>query len=994
MRILRLYDRFSRWRPQAGSHDLSLGAGLIGKMLGVLGIASLLTVVMATMAWISFQQVVSTHGKIVNEAIPAMESVQSLVNSNSRISGLVEQLQRAESSEETRQISAGITDQLQGMGRVLDRLHQQNFARDMSSPVRSTVAAMDENFRRQVQQTLLRVEAEQIERDAFSRQRAALDALLGLSEFLVANASATTTANIANLYRLIDGNSQRALLYDTLDRLIEVDVDAMERMSELQLLCSNLKTVLDQLQNAHKPEQVAGLEASFVAGLKTLKRRIDDLRDPGLQQDSLKHYKVLASPDASGPFAMRRQRLAQVIALQQLGSEGSVLVSQLNETASALSIAAGKAIDSARTQSKSAVDRVLVGFLLVVALFGVGLLVTLWAVFKHHVVDRLKGMETAVRALSTGNFEVSLTTSEQDPLAPLGRALEQVRENVRERERLERQLRVHQEALESQVAERTAELKHTNALLEREVAEHAVARQAAEDANKAKNVFLGTLSHELRTPLSGVSGAARLLQETDLDERQREYVHMIGYANRTLLETLEDMLNYSRIEAGKIDLQLEPFALRETVDAMLALQSVPARSKGIALLQKVAASVPEVVLGDRRKINQLLLNIIGNAIKFTDQGSVTVAVDARDTADPNKKKLSFAITDTGIGIPQSKCVDVFKPFFQVEDTAHRRHGGTGLGLAICQRLVLAMGGEIGLESEEGRGTCITFHLDLETVDAAAGIEMQAAVVVPAPRPLTVLVVEDDQINRLVCVRYLELLGHRSLAAEHGAAAIDLLQHHRGALDAILMDISLPGKSGLEVAQEIHALEGGRWARVPVIMMSAHVSTQSQAARLAAGLASFLSKPFTLDKLAKTLGDVALTELEPDPVTAFARTETVRGEGWLDEAFLVTETETLGAPMLTELLAMFCESWPDALSQMEIALQDQAWQELGKLAHRLRSAAANLGLAEVIAQTRALELAAGGDTPDDTHLARLLARLKETVLGSCQALQQHLAGLGR
>jgi two-component system sensor histidine kinase TorS len=221
-----------------------------------------------------------------------------------------------------------------------------------------------------------------------------------------------------------------------------------------------------------------------------------------------------------------------------------------------------------------------------------------------------------------------------------------------------------------------------------------------------------------------------------------------------------------------------------------------------------------------------------------------------------------------------------------------------------------------------------------------------------------------------------------------------LQHHRGALDAILMDISLPGKSGLEVAQEIHALEGGRWARVPVIVMSAHVSTQSQAARLAVGLASFLSKPFTLDKLAKTLGDVALADLEPDSVTAFARTETVLGEAWLDEAFLVAETETLGAPMLTELLVMFCESWPDALSQMETALQDQAWQELGKLAHRLRSAAANLGLTEVIAQTRALELAAGGDTPDDTHIARLLARLNETVLGSCQALQQHLAGLGR
>jgi two-component system sensor histidine kinase TorS len=984
LRILRLYERFSRWLPQAGLHDLSLGTGLIGKMLGVLGVASLLTVVMATLAWISFQQVVSSHGKIVNEAIPAMESVQRLVNSNSRISGLTEQLQRAESSVEAQKIAAGITEQLQDMGLVLDRLQEQDFAREMSLPVRATVAAMDANFRRQVQQTLLRVEAGQLERDAFSRQRGALDALVGLSEFLVANASATTTANIANLYRLIDGKSQRAQLFDTLDRLLEVDVDAMERMSELQLLCSNLKTLLDQLQNTRKPDQIAGLEARFVADLTTLKRRIDDLRDPSLQQDSLTHYKLLARAAEQSPFVLHRQGLVLAGSLQQLGSEGSALVSQLNEKASALSTAAGKAIDSARTQSKSAVDRVLVGFLLVVALFCVGLLVTLWAVFRHHVVGRLKGMETAVRALSTGNFEVSLATSDNDPLAPLGRALEQVRENVRERERLERQLRQHQEALESEVAERTAELKETNALLEREVAEHALARQAAEDANKAKNVFLGTLSHELRTPLSGVSGAARLLQETGLDERQREYVQMIGYANRTLLETLEDMLSFSRIEAGKIDLQLEPFAVRETVAAMVSLQSVMASGKGIALVQTVAPSVPAVVRGDRRKINQLLLNIIGNAIKFTDQGSVTVSVEARDTADPHTKKLSFAVTDTGIGIPQSKCTEVFKPFYQVEEAAHLRPGGTGLGLAICRRLVQAMGGEISLESELGRGTCITFSLDLEIVDALpAHTDQPALVAPPASGPLTVLVVEDDPINRLVCVRYLELLGHRALVAEHGAAAMALLQHHTGALDAVLTDISLPGKSGLEVVQDIRALAGGRWAGVPVIVMSAQVSEQSQAARLALGLVSFLSKPFTLDELAATLGTVTRTGREP------STSQNTAPQGWLDEAFLRTEIETLGAPLLTELLAMFRTSLTDTFSQMERALQTQAWREAGKLAHRLRSAAANLGLTEVIAQARALELATAGNTPDGTQLAGQLAKLKETASASCLALQQHL-----
>lgn len=988
MHILRRDDGFLRWWSLAKMSDPGLRTGLIGKVLAVFGVAAVLVVVMATMAWLSFQQVVSSHGKIVNEAIPAMESVQGLVNSNSRMSAWVEQLPQAESPQETERIAAGIAAQLQDMGLILDRLSQQNFAQAQNAEVRLTVAALADNFKRQVAQTQARVETEQAERAALARQRVALDALLGLSEFLVANASTTTTANIANLYRLVDGNSPREQLFNTLDRLIEVDVDAMERMSELQLLCSNLKTVLDQLQNAQQPERIAQLQAAFVAGLTTLKRRIDDLRDPSLQQNSLAHYKVLAAPETTGPFAMRRQRLAQAVDRQQLASQGSALISQLNEQASALATSGGKAIDSARIQNKSAVDRVLVGFLLVAALFSIGFFVTLWAVFRHHVLSRLKGMETAVRALSTGNFDVSLATSDQDPLAPLGRALEQVRDNVRARERLEQQLRQHQEALESEVTERTAELKETNALLEREVAEHAVARQAAEDANKAKNVFLGSLSHELRTPLSGVSGAVRLLEETAPDARQREYIHMIGYANRTLLEILEDMLSFSRIEAGKIDLQLEPFRLLESVEAMLSLQSVAAQHKGIALRLEVGPAVPEVVIGDRRKINQLLLNIIGNAIKFTDQGSVTVSIQAQATDQPKRKKISFAIADTGIGIPQSKCTEVFKPFVQVEDTAHRRLGGTGLGLAICQRLVQAMGGEIGLESQEQRGTCVTFSLAFEVAGAlAVASEHVPPQALPALRPLTVLVVEDDEINRLVCVRYLELLGHRALVAEHGAAAMTLLAQHQGGIDAILMDISLPGKSGLEVAQDIHAM--ARWAQVPVIVMSAHISPQAQAAQLASGLAAFLSKPFTLDALARALGEAVHTAVAPAEIMPLEVTEALDGEGWLDHAFLTIETETLGVPLLTELLTLFSDNLPDVFAQMEMALQARQWQQLGKLGHRLRGSAANLGLARLMADAREFELAAVAEASNHGQLQELLVQLKENALHSCQRLRQHL-----
>lgn len=989
MRILRLHERFPAWLANALRREDSLGPGLVGKMLAVFGVAALLTVVLATLAWLSFEQVVASHGKIVNEAIPAMESVQDLVHRNSRMSAWLEQLQRAQSADETRRLGQNLSEQLDGMAQVLDQLEQQPFARDLRGPMRAAVQAMAANVQRQVAQTLARIATQQSESAALARQRTAVDALLRLSEFLVANASATTTANIANLYRLLDKDSQSGQLLLTLDRLIEVDIDAMERMSELQLLCSSLKTALDQLQAAQQDEVIAGIETRFATDLATLKRRIQDLRDPSLQQDSLAQYKVLASAGADSPFALHRQSLAQAVALAQSGRQGSAWVAQFNQHASALATAAGKAIDTARTGSQRAVDRVFVGFLLVAALCCVGLFVIFWAVFRHHVVTRLKGMETAVRALSTGNYEISLTTSDQDLLAPLSQALEQVRQNVRERERLEQALRQHQEALESQVAERTAELKRTNQLLEHEVAEHAVARQQAEDANKAKNIFLGSLSHELRTPLSGVSGAVRLLQQTQPDARQREYLQMIDYANRTLLEIFEDMLSFSRIEAGKLDLLPEPFDLRETLDAMLSLQLLPAQSKGLALRCQVAPDVPRWLVGDRRKINQVLLNVIGNAIKFTDHGSVSVVVEAQDTTDPQRKCLTVAVVDTGIGIPESQCAEVFKPFFQVEETAHQRHGGTGLGLAICQRLIQAMGGDIRLSSAPGRGTRVTFRLELAVAQAMpTRPEVQPSPV--ALHPLTVLVVEDDPINRLVCARYLELLQHRGLLAGDGAQAIELLGQQTQAVDAILMDISLPGRSGLELARDIQALAQGRWARVPVIVMSAHLAAQTQAAQVEAGLAGFLSKPFTLDDLARVLAEVT----QARPGAGVAHPAPAHDGDWLDHAFLATEIDTLGAPMLVELLALFEDTAAATLDQMATARQAGDGVALGKLAHRLHSAAANLGLVRVMSGTRELELAAGAVGTDNGHLAELLARLQATTAQSCQALRQHVLAQNR
>lgn len=524
------------------------------------------------MAWFSFQQVVSTQSNIIDRVMPAMDTVRRLANHDARITALVDQLPRVASRQEAEQIRGMLEEQLHDMAEALAQLDAQGFDPRLGATMRVTVTAITDNLRQQTAQTLLRLDTEEAERTGVIRRSESLKALVSLSESLVANASTTTTANIANLYRLIDGGSKPPRLFEALDRLIEVDIDGMERMSQFQLLCFKLQTLLAQVEAQTSPDGVKQINQAFAASLTPLKRRIDDLRDPSQRARSLEHYRNLAGEDVDDPFRIHLQRLEIQQTLGQLRTRGRQLGDELNRQAGELVNTGGEAMGAAGAQARRAVDRGLIAFVTVAGLLFFTLIVTVWAVFRYHLLGRLNGMETAVRALSTGDYDVTIATGDQDPLAPLGRALEQFRENVRERLRLEDELRRHQQVLESQVAERTAELERSNALLAREVAEHAVARQAAEEADKAKSVFLGTLSHELRTPLSGVLGTVRLLRESPLDSRQRQYLDMIGYANRTLLEILEDMLSFSRIEAGKLDLQREAFDLHETIDDMLSLQ--------------------------------------------------------------------------------------------------------------------------------------------------------------------------------------------------------------------------------------------------------------------------------------------------------------------------------------------------------------------------------------------------------------------------------------
>ena len=979
---------------------LELRLGLIGKISLALATMALLTTVVAATAWLSFSQVVGLQRRIIEDTVPAMEAVQVMTQLNSSALAMVEQLGRAQDVDEVDRLRRNAGEQLAQAHEWLDRLEHQQFEPQLTRTVIATVEAIGATLERQAEQTrqALRLQAS-IDAE-LSRQEQAVGELMLLAEVLAANTSVYTNATVSSLYPMLEHGADKRDIMVALDRLIEVDIDRMERISELQFTYFRIKTRLERIEDLQDEQALAALAREFSADLAVLARRLQDFRDPSRKALAARLHAVLAAclqPD--GLLALRSARLALELELDLQRSEGTELATRLNEQGRQLLQASQQALEQVGQGSREAIARGAIGFLAVGALLLLALLATLWLILRHGLLDRLKGIEAAVRALMAGRHDVTVgqVRSQHDPLAPLLQALEQFREHAIERQRLEQTLLQHQQQLEQQVATRTAELSRSKELLEREVEQHAAARREAEEAHRAKNEFLGSLSHELRTPLSGVSGSVQLLRDTGLDARQREYVDMIAYANTTLLETLEDMLGFSRLEAGKLSVQPEPFSLSEVIDDMLALQSVSAQAKGLALVRDIAQDVPDRVVGDRRKLNQILLNTIGNAIKFTDEGEVMVSLSQVLEPETGRLRLRFAVSDTGIGIPASQQQAVFMPFVQVEDTARRRHGGTGLGLTICQRLVELMGGSMQLQSTLGEGTTVSFELPFDPAPASG--ETQPASVqrttperlAQAPLPaLEVLVVEDDEINRIVCQRYLESLGHRVTLAPDGQAALELLARPLR-IDCVLMDVSLPGLSGFEVAQAIHELDGGRWRQLPIIGMSAHVSAETFERQAEAGMQGFLGKPFQRAELARALASVVIASapVATEPPAPAADQAADPAQQQLDLDYLAEELDGLGRPMLLQLLAMFRQQAELAIAGLQQALGQGELEPLGKMAHKLRSAAGNLGLLRVMDDCRRIEQAVKAADQPVASLAPLVAQLAGQCSQAANALEQWL-----
>ena len=961
-----------------------LAKASIGRKLLLAFLAmALLVLTSALIGVFGFSSVAKTERNVVNSAIPSMMEARQVSELSSKIIASVQTLSNAKTEVQRQQSGKELFNRLESLLAHIKQLGSDSFDSELLVKLENNVQGVIDTLaelglaieKRLVLNQHLIVKTEQLRNFAQELEQ--------LTRTQVANTSTIAVANVTHIYSLLEQQDVEDV-YQALDALVEVDLDLAERLHEFHLLAFQLLNHIEETRTVSDINRIRTIADDFKHNLKIMKRRVNAVEDPtrSMQMFDLL-VKLQSHSDVFNLLVLRyeNERNAQQL-LQDTLKQFTTLNTTVNKLVDESNLATTRAVD----ELKTTLDYAQLTLTIITVLGMVIVILIVWKVVYVSVVKRLAEYSYALLSIAKGQLQVELNIKGNDELAHMGHAIITARNTakalkvVAESEtKAKRELQEHKEHLEELVAERTQQLQLANTRLNEEVENHAHARKAAEQASRAKSAFLATMSHEIRTPMNGVLGTAQLLKDAGLSQQQSYYVDVINRSGTNLLAILNDVLDYSKIEAGHLEIRPVNFNLYALVDDITRLHEGRAHEKSIQLNSLIESDVEKFWLGDVNRISQVLNNLVGNAIKFTDEGYVDIYV-ARDSQ--TQQQITFEVCDTGIGISEESLPTLFDAFTQA-GPSHATKGGTGLGLAISKRIVEAMEGQLYVDSTRHSGSRFWFTVPLQLGEEV----LEVAALGNCSIKAKVLLVEDDPVNCMVAEGFLQSMGHEVKTAVDGVSAKEMFA--RESFDIALLDINLPDCNGIELLAELKQYEkrGHINRAMPVIALSAHVYNEEVESYLSAGFDGYLPKPIDKSALChliqNSLGgqSVHLDQERQQPVDVKAPTYTEI----INPSVVLADLQVLGEDKMRDLIKLFEQGATEICTELQHAY-DSGNEELTiGLAHKLKGSAGSLGL-DTLFQL-CLNIESSPHPLQSYHDQQ--QNLRELVFASCQALRKTL-----